>query len=187
MEIKWERDGRVFSETVQPTATVVRDPILNKVTQYTVGVAPMLELGAPETYVERIWNPAVLLYKATERMVVFIWRNLVAIQKMLTGDVSVSTLGGPIMIGKIAGESLTRGLTAFLSTMAILSIGLGVLNLLPVPVLDGGHLLLLGIEMIRGKPLTMKTMEIIQLVGLSLILLLMAVVLKNDFARLTYF
>ncbi|OFZ19667.1 MAG: RIP metalloprotease RseP [Bdellovibrionales bacterium GWB1_55_8] len=185
--LKWEREGREFSELLKPTATEVRDPIMNKAMQYTIGVAPMLEIGAPETYVERIWNPAVLLYKATERMVTFVWRNFVAIQKMFTGDVSVNTLGGPIMIGKIAGESLTRGLTAFLATMAILSIGLGVLNILPVPVLDGGHLLLLGLEMIRGKPLTIKTMEVIQLVGLSLILLLMAVVLKNDFARLTYF
>ncbi len=74
-----------------------------------------------------------------------------------------------------------------LAAMAILSIGLGVLNILPIPVLDGGHLLLLGIEAIRRKPLTIRQMEVIQQVGLSLILLLMIVVIRNDLARLPIF
>jgi len=185
--LSWERKGEVTSSALIPTATQGRDPALKKTVQYTVGVLPMLVMAEPETYLERVLNPFVLVYRASERVVTFTWRNVVAIQKMLTGDVSVGTLGGPIMIGKIAGESLTRGLSAFLGTMAILSIGLGVLNILPVPVLDGGHLLLLAIEIVRGKPLTMRMMEIIQLVGLSLILLLMAVVIRNDLARLTYF
>ena len=105
----------------------------------------------------------------------------------MTGDVSVATLGGPILIGKIAGESLSHGLVAFLTTMAILSIGLGVLNILPVPVLDGGHLLLLGLEIVRGKPLSIRQMEVVQQVGLSLILLLMVIVIRNDLARLPFF
>jgi regulator of sigma E protease len=71
--------------------------------------------------------------------------------------------------------------------MAVISVGLGVLNLLPIPVLDGGHLLLLGIEMVRGKPLSIRQMEIVQQVGLSFILLLMVVVMKNDLIRLTIF
>ena len=182
--LRWERDGKPMSSMITPTATSGRDPALKKTVQYTVGVAPMLVPAEPVTYIERIWNPFVLAYQATERVISFTWRNFVAIRKMITGDVSVGTLGGPIMIGKIAGESLTHGLTAFLATMAVLSIGLGVLNILPVPVLDGGHLLLLAIEIVRGKPLTIRTMEIIQLVGLSLILLLMAVVIRNDLTRL---
>jgi regulator of sigma E protease len=133
--------------------------------------------------IERTLNPFVLLYRGTERMVIFTYRNFVSIKKMFTGDVSVATLGGPILIGKIAGESLSRGLIAFLSTMAILSIGLGVLNILPVPVLDGGHILLLGIEAIRGKPLSMRQLEAVQMFGLSLIGVLMLVVLKNDLTR----
>ena len=99
----------------------------------------------------------------------------------------MKTLGGPILIGKIAGESLSRGLIAFLGTMALLSIGLGVLNILPVPVLDGGHILLLVVEAIRKKPLSMKQLEAVQMMGLSLIALLMFVVLKNDFSRLALF
>jgi regulator of sigma E protease len=106
---------------------------------------------------------------------------------MFTGHVSVGTLGGPILIGKIAGESLSHGLVTFLGTMAILSIGLGVLNLLPVPILDGGHIVLLWIESFRGKPLSMRQMEIIQGVGLVLILALMGVVMKNDITRMLSF
>ena len=185
--VTWERAGREMRATIIPTATSGRDPLLKKTIQYTVGVVPMLTLVEPVTVIERVLNPFTLVYKATERMVLFSWRNLVSVGKMFTGDVSVATLGGPIMIGKIAGDSLSRGLLAFLTTMAILSVGLGVLNILPVPVLDGGHLLLLGIEAIRGKPLSLRQMEVVQQVGLSLILLLMVVVIKNDLSRLPFF
>ena len=187
VDVRWERAGKMISVILTPTATGTRDALLKKSVQYTIGVAPMVMWDEPVTFVERIYNPFVLVYKATERMAIFSWRNIVSIEKMLTGDVNVSSLGGPILIGKIAGESLSRGLIAFLTTMAILSVGLGVLNVLPVPVLDGGHLLLLGIEAIRKRPLTIRQMEIFQQVGLSLILLLMVVVIKNDLSRLPLF
>jgi regulator of sigma E protease len=184
VEMEWERGGKTLSAQMTPTATVTRNMVSKKTTSYTVGIMPMLVMNEPDTVIEKVWNPFMLVYKGTERMIVFSWRNLVSIGKIAVGDVSVATLGGPIMIGKIAGESLQRGLVAFLNMMAILSIGLGVLNILPIPVLDGGHLLLLGIETIRGKPLALRTMEIIQSVGLSAILLLMVLVMKNDLYRL---
>ena len=106
---------------------------------------------------------------------------------MFTGDVSVKTLGGPILIGKIAGDSIERGLIAFLTTMAILSVGLGILNILPIPVLDGGHILMLFVEAVRGKPLSVKQVEVFQQVGLTFILILMVVVMKNDLTRLPFF
>jgi regulator of sigma E protease len=185
--LKWERDGKQFSQEIIPTATATKDAEMKATTQYTVGVAPMLTLAEPATVVEREFNPFALLWKGTERMISFTGRNFVSIGKMFTGNVSVGTLGGPILIGKIAGESLSHGLVTFLTTMAILSIGLGVLNLLPVPILDGGHIVLLWIESARGKPLSMRQMEIIQGVGLVLILALMGVVMKNDITRLVSF
>jgi regulator of sigma E protease len=182
-----EREGKIISEVLAPTATITRDALLNKEVQYTVGILPILSYAAPLTVTERILNPLTLLVKGTERMLDFSYKNLISIKKMFSGSVSVSTLGGPILIGKIAGDSLSRGLIAFLSTMAILSIGLGVLNLLPVPVLDGGHILLLIVETLRGKPLSLKQMQFVQQIGLSLILLLMFVVIKNDLTRLPFF
>ena len=187
VRLSWEKDGKTLSAGITPNHTQERDPNLKKVSQYTIGVVPMLMAGETQVVVDRIWNPFVLLYKGTERMFLFVWRNLVSIGKMFTGDVSISTLGGPILIGKIAGDSLSRGLISFLTTMAILSVGLGILNVLPIPVLDGGHLVLLGIEWIRGKPLSMRQMEVVQQVGLSLILLLMVVVMRNDLTRLPIF
>jgi len=187
VDLSWERGGKLMAFKITPTSTAGRDPLMKKTVQYTVGVMPMLTLVEPIKITERIYNPFMLAYKGTEKMIVLSWRNLVSIQKMFVGDVSVKSLGGPIMIGKIAGESLSHGLATFLTTMAILSIGLGVLNVLPVPVLDGGHLLLLAIEGVRKKPLSIRQMEIVQGVGLSLILLLMVVVMKNDIMRLPFF
>lgn len=186
VELRGERNGQLFVLNLVPTSTTVRDPVLNKTVQYTIGVMPMLVFAEPVTFVERILNPFKLVYLGTERMISFSWRNLVSLRKMVTGAVSMGTIGGPIMIGKIAGESLTRGFFAFLTNMAVFSIGLGVLNILPVPVLDGGHLLLLGIEIVRGKQLTLRQMEIVQGVGLIFILALMGVAFHNDIARLFY-
>jgi len=187
VELTYERDGKSIRSEIIPTATEKRDHDLNKKINYTIGVIPMWKMADPETIIERVWNPFILTYKGTERMLIFVWRNLVALGKMVTGDVSVSTLGGPILIGKIAGDSLSRGLVSFLKLMAMISVGLGILNVLPIPVLDGGHLMLLGVEVIRGKPLSVRQMEIVQQVGLSLILLLMVVVIRNDLARLPFF
>jgi regulator of sigma E protease len=187
IKVTWEREGKMIEQTITPTATVNRGPLLDKSTQYTIGVIPNIVWAEPKTIIERTLNPFVLVYRGTERMLTFTYRNFVSIKKMFTGDVSVATLGGPILIGKIAGDSLSRGLVAFLSTMGILSIGLGVLNILPVPVLDGGHILLLIIEAIRGKPLSMKQLEAVQMFGLSMIAALMLVVLKNDLTRLPFF
>lgn len=184
VDLTWEREGKLTEAHVEPTSNVGKDPLLNKTVTYTVGVMPMLANAPPFMVVERIWNPFVLLYKGTERMLVLTGRNFVSIGKMLGGSVSSKTLGGPIMIGKIAGESLAQGLVAVLTTMGLLSIGLGVLNILPVPVLDGGHLVLLLLESVRGRPLTLRQMEVVQSVGLGLILMLMVLVFKNDITRL---
>lgn len=187
LKLTWEREGKIMSAVIKPNGTSSRDPLLKKTVQYTIGVVPIATFAEPKMVTDRIFNPFTLVYRGVERMLTFTYRNFVSIKKMFTGEVSTATLGGPILIGKIAGESLSRGLVSFLSTMAILSIGLGVLNILPVPVLDGGHILLLLVEVVRGKPLSMKHLEIVQKVGLSFILLLMIVVFKNDIMRLPFF
>lgn len=187
IELVWERNGVLMKKILQPASTTERDATLKKTTHFTIGLVPMLSMNEPTLLVHRVWNPVMLVWEGTTRMITLSWRNLVSLSKMFTGDVSVGTLGGPILIGKIAGDSLARGLISFLSTMAVLSVGLGILNILPVPVLDGGHILLLGLEAIRGKRLSMRQMEIVQQVGLTLVLLLMFVVLTNDIRRLSFF
>jgi len=103
--------------------------------------------------------------------------------KMLTSAISPKNLGGPIAIAQIAGKTAELGLVAFISFLALISVNLGVLNLLPVPVLDGGHLLYLSIEKVRGMPLSPKMMERTQVVGIVLIAALMIFAFYNDIAR----
>ena len=107
----------------------------------------------------------------------FIW-------KLVTRQESMSKLGGPIMIADQAGKALKRGLPYLVNLAAFLSINLRVLNILPIPVLDGGHLVFLAIEGIRRKPIPFKKRLIWQQIGMGLLLLLMVFVTYNDIARL---
>ena len=116
------------------------------------------------------------------------WRGVVKtfemIMKLFTFDKKVlSSLGGPVAIANMASQSFHIGLEYFFSLMAILSINLGIFNLLPVPVLDGGHIVLLGVEFVLGKPLSEKKLMIVQQAGLFLLLSLMTFVVINDFIR----
>ena len=109
--------------------------------------------------------------------------TLAVLGKMLTAAISPENLGGPIAIAQIAGKTAELGLIAFISFLALISVNLGVLNLLPVPVLDGGHLLYLLIEKLRGAPLSAKMMERTQIVGMALIAALMIFAFYNDISR----
>ncbi|MGX9460989.1 sigma E protease regulator RseP [Shewanella sp. A14] len=106
------------------------------------------------------------------------------IGKLFTGDVSVKNLSGPISIAQGAGASASYGLVYFLGFIALISVNLGIINLMPLPVLDGGHLLYYFIEVITGKPVPEKVQEIGFRFGAALLLMLMGVALFNDFARL---
>ncbi|HEX5539851.1 MAG TPA: RIP metalloprotease RseP, partial [Methylophilaceae bacterium] len=109
--------------------------------------------------------------------------SLKMIGKMLTGDASWKGISGPVTIASYAGQSAEIGWDAFLGFLALVSISLGVLNLLPVPVLDGGHLLYYVIEIFKGGPLSTRMMETGQRIGLILLGLLMAIAFYNDFHR----
>ena len=186
VQLEWERNGSLKVASIEPTGTEGRDHLLNKVIHYTVGVMPMLVYAEPKVVIEKIYHPITLLSKATSRMLELTSRHVISMKKMFSGEVSMGALSGPIMIGKVAGESMARGLIVFLTNMSIFSIGLGILNILPIPVLDGGHLLLLAVESIRRKPLSNRQMEIVQGLGLIFILTLMGIAFHNDIARLIY-
>jgi regulator of sigma E protease len=110
--------------------------------------------------------------------------SLVMMGKMLTGEVSWKNLSGPVTIADYAGQSARLGLDYYLKFMALVSISLGVLNLLPIPVLDGGHLLYHMIEVVRRRPLSERSMEIGQQIGMSILFALMAFAFFNDLTRL---
>lgn len=110
--------------------------------------------------------------------------TLDALWKMIVGQLSVKNLSGPVSIAKVAGASAAGGLEAFVGFLALLSISLGVLNLLPIPVLDGGHIMLCVAEMVKGKPVSEKTQEFAVRIGMFLLLGLMLVAFYNDLSRL---
>ena len=116
------------------------------------------------------------------------WNNtlltLKMIGKILVGEVSVRNLSGPINIAVYAGYSASAGFARFMDFLAIVSISLGVLNLLPIPILDGGHLMYYVVEIIKGSPVSEATMEVGQRIGIVFLLLLMSVAFYNDILRL---
>ena len=119
-------------------------------------------------------------YLGVDTTVEQIGLNLKGLYKVLTGHLSVKNIGGPVTIAKHAGNSAQNGFTQFLGFLAILSVSLGTLNLLPIPVLDGGHLVYYAAEVVRGKPLPEKMLVIGQKIGLILLLILMGTALLND-------
>ncbi len=112
--------------------------------------------------------------------------TFITLKKLVTFNLSIKTLGGPVMIAQMSGQAADAGLSAFLSLLAMISISLGILNLLPIPVLDGGLLLFLVIEAIRKKPFDRKVMEVSQSIGAALLITLIAVVSYNDVMRMFF-
>src|SRR5262249_37072082 len=103
--------------------------------------------------------------------------------RLVQGRVPMKSFGGPIMIYKVAGQAAAAGWDRFLWAMALISVNLGLLNILPIPMLDGGHLLFFLVEAVRRRPVSLKFREIASFVGLSMILLLMLFAFKNDLER----
>jgi regulator of sigma E protease len=110
--------------------------------------------------------------------------SLKMLGKMIVGEVSLKNLSGPITIADYAGQSAQMGWVSFVLFLALISISLGVLNLLPVPLLDGGHLMYYVVEIFKGSPVSDKAIEIGQHLGMALLFVLMAFALYNDINRL---
>jgi regulator of sigma E protease len=109
----------------------------------------------------------------------------VALYKLFTGDISVKTVGGPILLFQVAAQAADLGIFAYLEHLALISVNLGIINLLPVPILDGGHLLFCAIEAIKRRPVSLRVRELATIVGLVLLAMLIVLVFSNDIGRLS--
>ncbi len=127
-------------------------------------------LAAVGVAINKTWTMSVLTLKVLGRMVI--------------GDAALENISGPLTIAKFAGETASIGFVQFLSFLAVISVSLGVLNLLPVPVLDGGHLLFYLLEFVKGKPLSDKAQQFGQQIGMMLLLMLMSIAIFNDIQRI---
>jgi len=178
VKISIRRDGETKDLTVFPKIVKDHNIFGEEVETYKIGVGP-----AKKLLKERL-NPFSALIKATEQTWFITKMTMISIVKILEGVLSPRSLGGPILIAQMAGEQAKSGLLAFLLFMAVLSINLGVLNLLPVPVLDGGHLLFYLIEAIRRKDLSPKWKQRAHQIGFVLLVILMIFVMIMDIERL---
>ncbi len=172
------RGSEVRNLIVLPRMTLARNLFGEEIESYKIGVGP-----ARKTVVERL-NPLAAVWKSVTQTWFITKMTFVSIVKILEGVLSPKNLGGPLLIAQMAGEQVKGGVIPFVFFMAILSINLGVLNLLPIPVLDGGHLLFYIIEAIRGKDLSVKWKERAQKIGFILLILLMIFVVIMDIDRL---
>ncbi len=143
-----------------------------------LGISPKIET------VKEAYPLPQAFEKAVERTKELTLLTFKVLEGLFTGGVSLNTLGGPIAIAQFAGQAAQSGIVPYLSSMAFISLQLGIFNLLPLPVLDGGLILLFLMEMVRRKPLPEKFKEYWQKVGFALILALMAFVIINDVLRL---
>ena len=134
--------------------------------------------------VERKFGPVEAVQKGIARMAELTGLTFDVLRQLFSFNVSIKTLGGPIMIAQLSGEAASSGAGDFIALMAFLSLQLGILNLLPIPVLDGGWLVFLLIEAIKGSPLNQRSMEVAQTVGFALLITLIVVVSYNDLMRI---
>ena len=162
---------------VKPNIVEGEDNLGNKISKRMIGI----KLGAYNNEVNHVkLGPTKALFYAVNEVYYVSTSSLKYIGSMLTGNGDTSQLGGPIRIAKISGQVAEFGILPFISLMAYISISLGLINLFPIPMLDGGHLMFYGIEKVLGRPLSQKTQEGFFRIGMFLLLSLMFFTTFND-------
>jgi regulator of sigma E protease len=176
--ITLRRDGLPREMTVTPKSMKTINLFGEAVESYKIGISPSIN-----TIIERR-NPLSAFVEGIRQTWMISKLTVISIIKMLQGVISPKTMGGPILIAQIAGAQVKEGIVPFLLFMALLSINLAILNLLPIPVLDGGHLLFYAFEIVTGREINVRWREMAQQVGFVLLILLMFFVFMLDIGRL---
>ncbi len=174
------RNETIMEVEVTPDAATESGEKIGK-----LGIGPHIDQKELEKLmVEISFSPGSAVLKAIAKTWETSVFTLQMLGKMVVGEVSWKNVSGPITIADYAGKSAQMGLAPYLSFLALISISLGVLNLLPIPVLDGGHLMYYVIEIVKGSPVSVKAIEIGQQVGVALLFALMAFAIYNDISRI---
>lgn len=179
VQIKVQRQGFIEILTAVPKAIKVNGKNIGY-----LGVSPKSDIYPEKYRINMSYGPIDAIGESMQRTWNLVVLSFDMIGKLITGDVSVKNLSGPISIAQGAGNSANIGLVYFLGFLALISINLGIINLLPLPVLDGGHLLYYIIELFTGKPVPEKVQEVGFKFGTITLLCLMSIALFNDLSRL---
>lgn len=173
--VKWQRGDEIFSTEILTTEVS---------TQTDEGIEKIGLIGITGGYVNRDAGIIESFQDGVSKT--GFWFGIIgrSLKMLVTGEASLKEIGGPILIAQLAGESARAGFSVLLSFMAVISINLAFLNILPIPGLDGGHLFIILIESIGRRAISIKTRMVIQQVGMALLFLLMLVVVFNDISRL---
>ncbi|MGF1738918.1 sigma E protease regulator RseP [Photobacterium satsumensis] len=173
------RDGVPVALSLTPEAKAAGDELVGY-----AGFAPKVDPW-PESYrINLQYGPVEAVGKAAEKTWQLVTLTFDMVTKLVTGDVAMKNLSGPISIAKGAGMTADYGMVYFLGFLALISVNLGIVNLLPLPVLDGGHLMFFAIEAVTRRPVSERVQDIGYRVGSAILVALMAVALFNDFTRL---
>ena len=172
------RDGKVMDFNITPEVMNQNGQVIKLIGVYSGGIFQPLKFI--ETKSKGIAQAAVQSVVRTWDTII---KTLEGFKKLVTAEVSFKTIGGPLAIGKVASDSFNTSMSYFFQLMALISVNLGVINLFPIPVLDGGHIMFIFLEILNRGPISRRKMEIAQQVGLSLLLMLMVGTIFNDFSR----
>jgi regulator of sigma E protease len=175
-----DRDGQRQTLTAVPDLQETKDPLGN--TQ-RVGLLGITHAGLPQ----KVDNPLTAVWLGTTETWSLIEQTLSYVGRIIVRREAADQLGGPIRIAQVSGQVAKMGFVPVLSFIAFLSISIGLINLFPIPILDGGHLLFYGIEAIRGRPLSMRVQEVSFRIGLAIVLMLVVFVTYNDILALKLF
>jgi regulator of sigma E protease len=179
LQIQVDRDGKMISLSITPEGETITTPDGETKSVGRIGI----KLAGGGTLIK---STSVFLAPWEGLKATWKWCELtvIGLYKLLTGEISSKHLGGPLMIASVSGEQAQQGMASVLWLIAILSINLGILNLLPIPILDGGHLFFFACEAILGRPLGDRSREMAQQIGLVLLVFLMVYATWNDISRL---
>ncbi|MBL0597864.1 sigma E protease regulator RseP [Aeromonas jandaei] len=179
LQVVVERNNSDLDVTLTPDTRKVQGKLVG-----FVGLSPQLVPLPDEYRILLQYGPLQALWQGAQKTWSLITLTFDMIGKLVAGIVSLDNLSGPISIAKGAGSSADYGLVYFLSFLALISVNLGIINLFPLPVLDGGHLVYFLIEAVTGKPVSERIQEVGFRIGAAILMLLMGIALFNDFARL---
>ena len=175
--LKVKREGEILEIKVTPRPSTQKNIFGEETKTFVIGITP-----AEDIVVKKV-SPIVALGTGLLQTWQGIELTVIGIVKLIQRVIPAKEIGSPIMIAKMAGEQARKGILSLALFTAIISINLGVINLFPIPILDGGHFLFLGLEAILRRPISIKKMEIAQQIGLIFIILLMLFAIRNDLIR----